>query len=98
MNTTTINQLAATDNLIKQNQVVACWARLNSKLAPIIGDSLDFPVSINAETVNTYRQLNNEIEIALNFLGNQEVNEIKKLNNELISALLDVNRMIEGDK
>lgn len=98
MNTTTINQLAATDNLIKQNQVVACWTRLNRKLAPIIGNSLDFPVSADLEAVNAYLQLNDEIDQALEFLGAKEVSELKRLNYNLINALLVVNGVMLGDE
>lgn len=96
MNTTAINHLAATSNLVKQNQVVACWTRLNSKLAPIIGDSLDFPASADLETVNTYRQLNNEIDQALAFLDAKQVSELKRLNNQLINALLVVHGAVQG--
>lgn len=91
MNTTTTNYLAATEQaLIAQNQVLVCWRELNAKLAPIIGESLDFPSTIDLKLINSYKHLNNEIDLALTFLEVREVNLIKGLNENLINSLLSI--------
>lgn len=97
MNTTTTNYLAATDQtLIAQNQVLVCWSELNAKLAPIIGESLDFPSTIDLKLINSYKHLNNEIDLALTFLDAKEINLIKDLNENLIDSLLSVHSTLLG--
>lgn len=85
------------EKLIKHNQVIMYWKRLNARLTPIIGESLDFPTTINFITINSYRHLKDEITQSLGFLSAQEVTSIKSLNDKLISAMIKVYNLERGD-